>query len=354
MNVTNFKQEFQPYLDTFLEQKYDFCKTLTNDNFILDIIRYTKKVIGDSGKRIRPYVSYLIYKASGGMFDKEAIRILVSIELFHNFALIHDDVIDEGNLRHGVPTTHVYVSEKLRENKRIADYKHIGEAHAILIGNILLSWALEIICKNNFFPENRLLEVQKCLSLMFDEVMVGQMMDVDAMTREHNDENFLYQKTLLKTATYTFVRPMQIGAILANAEATVMQFCEEFGTALGMAYQIQDDYLDLIRLDTQKRTVFLDLKERQHTHFTQYIFQNGTDSEKEQLSNFFGKELTAADSEKVRSLFETSGAFAYGKEQIENYFSKAKKSLENSSLPPKFKVHFSELISFLQTRSTQT
>lgn len=352
MDITNFKQEFQPYLDSFLEQKYGFYKTLSDDTFILDIIGYTKNVIGTTGKRIRPYVGYLMYKASEGIEDKEALRILVSIELFHNFALIHDDIIDQAELRHGVPTTHRYVAGQLEKLKRIADYEHLGESQAILVGDFLHAWSQEIIYKNTFFSQDRLIEIQKCLGLMFDEVIMGEMMDVDAMTRESISDEFLYQKTLLKTATYTFVRPMQFGALLAKTDTSLMQFCEHFGTALGMAFQIQDDLLDLTQTSEHKKTVFLDLKERQHTYFTQHIQKNGTKKEKEVLQSLFGKTLKESDAEKVKNLFEQSGAFEYGRKKMQEYFNQASNILHSSPLSAQYRKDFSDLIAFIQNRTS--
>ena len=95
-DLKQFKEIFDPILNSFVNKKIEGFQKNTKDVFIKDFVLYSKNLITGGGKRIRPYITYLSYKSFGGKNEKEIMNILVSMELFHNFCLIHDDIMDKG------------------------------------------------------------------------------------------------------------------------------------------------------------------------------------------------------------------------------------------------------------------
>lgn len=316
-DIKLFKEKFDPYLIEYLNKKTQSINKYTKDPYILDYINYAKKITLAGGKRIRPYIAYLMYQSLGGKEKEKILNLLVFLEVFHSSCLIHDDIMDKAKLRHGIETSHIYIGNKLKKGKRIGELDHVGNSQAILLGDILLTWSQEIISLNNDFDQKILQKVKTSFYEMFDEVIVGQMIDVDITTRDKVSKNLIDEKTRLKTAGYSFVKPLLIGAALSgNINKNIETFCKEFGLRMGIAFQTQDDLLDIISTDKQlQKTTSLDKSQNQHTYFTYF------------------KSLEA------------------GKEIIETNFNEARVLVKNLSINEHAKKKFFDLIEIIQNRT---
>ncbi len=330
MDIVSFKRRFDPILGVVLDKK---MKALTRDPYILEIAKHGRTLVMEGGKRIRPYLAYIAYqsakrKAQSVKSDKEILEILVGLELFHAFALVHDDIMDRGKDRHGVPTAN----------------RKFGDAQAILLGDLLFNWASEIIAPT---------KGQAVFVQMVDEVILGQMLDVDAIRRDRVSDGFVQDKMRLKTASYSFIRPMQLGAALAQSEKrkaqSMMGFCERFGLPLGLAFQIQDDLLDLTASSKKLgKSAMNDVKEGQKTVFTQCASRKPVN--RAFLNKMKGKNLNVADRKRIKEMFEESGAIEYGTKLMEKYFVEAEEVLRGMSTASA--RAFQELISFIRVRAS--
>ncbi len=253
-DLKEFKKTFDPILKQYLDRKTEAFSKNVNDPFILDIIAYSQKLIGSGGKRIRPYIAYLMYKASGGKETQKVLEFFVSLELFHNFALIHDDIMDKDSMRHGVQTVHEYVKEKLRKEGRSGDLNHIGNSQAILLGDLLLAWAFSVFDEVHL-DEDKLRSAKLFFNKMANDVFLGQMIDIDITSRKDIPKELADKKDKLKTASYTFIRPLQIGAALIKTDENTEKLCEDLGLNLGLAFQLQDDLLDAENTETRKGAI---------------------------------------------------------------------------------------------------
>lgn len=355
MNIVDFKKKFDPYLIKFLDKKFLQYKSYTKDPFILSLISHSKKLVMSAGKRVRPYVAYLMYKSAGGKEDEKAMKLFTALEFFHNFCLIHDDVIDRGSERHGVITLHELVQGKLREESRLGNISHIGNSQAILVGDLFFAWASEIFNTCRDFNSKKSLDARLAFNKMIDEVIIGQIIDVDITTRDTVGSDLIEEKMILKTAKYTFSRPMEIGLALAGSKKALNVFCENFGVCLGIGFQIQDDMLDIVSTPGElKKNIFSDLRERNHNFFTQYIFDFGTEEEKKELRKVFGGKvaLLNGDRERVIDLFESSGAIKNGIKTYESYFDSARKALSKVKISKLYKDKWFELVDYIEKRSS--
>lgn len=351
MTIQEFKQTFVPYLDRAIEEKFSTYTQYTNDTGILNMVSYAKAIIG-GGKCIRPYMAYMMYESLGGKNSDRVMDAIVTLEIFHACALVHDDIIDKGATRHGTQTVHMFVSEMLQAEKRWSqDYDHIGNGQAILVGNLLHVWSIERFSHYSDLPNHA--EAWQYFMKMIDEVIIGQMIDVDIMTRDRVDTSLIETKMLLKTAGYTFVRPMQIGVALAGKSAEMEDFCVQFGQALGLAFQTQDDILDLVA-DPGKiqKSVLSDIREHQHTFLTQYVFENGTKEDIRDLSAVWGSEIRPTDQQAIVGLFERTGALDFAKTKVQEYLQQARELVEkNTELDQMGKESLVFLVDYIGNRS---
>src|SRR3990167_6489467 len=322
MELEEFKREIDPLILDFLDRKIKNLPSHANKN-VDYYLEYLKKFLTE-GKRIRPYLAYTTYKAYGGKKDNEVIRFLIFLELFHAFALIHDDIMDKADKRHNIPTAHEYIKSGALNNKKI-DALHFGNSEAILLGDYLYTMTNEILSGNKDFSDKILDDVRKIFFEMNDEILLGQMIDFDITLVEKAKLADIVDKTILKTAYYSFIRPMHIGAALTGRHFDE-KFFIDFGKALGLAFQTQDDLLDIKYDESQThKSSFNDIAARQQTVFVYHVFHKGSKSQKDLLSRYFGKKLNNSEKLKLRKIFEDSGAINYGEKIMKENFNQARK-----------------------------
>ena len=177
------------------------------------------------GKRIRPRLALLGALAVGGAEEK-VLPAALALEVFHNFTLLHDDVMDKAEVRRGRPTVHI----KWNENT------------AILSGDQMLIEAYKLLGN---VPENKLAGVLRLFNKMATEVCEGQQLDVDYEQQEHVTIADYMKMIRLKTSVL-LATALQIGAYIADGTEAEQQALYEYGINLGLAFQIQDDYLDCL------------------------------------------------------------------------------------------------------------
>jgi len=176
--------------------------------------------VGRKGKRIRPLLFLLTYRALGGnksWGDKSLIQAALSLELLHAFVLVHDDLIDRSEKRRGLPTFHKLVEQR---QGRMSHAERTGQGVALVVGDLLFALAVETLQQSSFDPGPRQQALGRLLSYVTDtgvgeifDILLGAR-DIGRVTREEIELTYL-----LKTTRYTFEAPCVIGALLAGASA---------------------------------------------------------------------------------------------------------------------------------------
>lgn len=307
MNLASFRDRFEPHLRRFLSQKQHSLSEYTEDTALQAMLGEPLHLVEAGGKRIRPLLCYLGYVLAQGDDEAAIFEASVMLELFHVFALIHDDIMDRGQERHGVPCVHKSI-ERVLEG-RIGDIPHVAVSQAMIIGDLLFAWSVDALFSSSFSAEKKI-AAHRVFQTMCDEVMVGQMLDVDLTTRDHSSLSEIRQKMALKTAGYTFVRPLQLGMALGNNSTRCQEFAKVFGVSLGIAFQIQDDILDAFgSIEKTGKTPLSDLRDHQHTLLTQFMLERGTADDRALLMQVWGAESLSTNAiEAVRAAYVRSGA----------------------------------------------
>ncbi len=334
MDLSSFREQFEPHLRRFLHKKEQDIARYTRNIFLQHLCTEPRRLLEAGGKRIRPLLCYAGYLAGGGRDNEAALQATVSLELFHAFALVHDDIMDRGEDRHGVPTVHRSIEGLLRQEVRRGDVPHVALSQAIIVGDLLFSWAIEALSLAAF-PEARLAAARQALFTMSDEVMIGQMLDVDLTTRTRSSAEELREKMVLKTAGYTFRRPFEIGLALAgNEDKRLSTFAEVFGSALGLAFQIQDDLMDAFgTLEETGKTPLSDLRDHQHSYLTQHLVEHGAKEDRELLDRLWGgTHLTDQDVHAIRKAFIRSGAYQSARVACLTEYTAAEQALREADL----------------------
>ena len=340
MDLASFKTTFDGILEQYVTQKIEQSKHLINDKHINKFIEYINTFIFSGGKRIRPYGLRITYTWFGGQNEKAILNFGIIFELLHSMALIHDDIIDQSDKRHNAMTMHTYIQTLLKGNPQA---KHVAEWQALLIWDLLLSRVYELRFKNHEFDDHLLFKARQNVHSMIEEVILWQMIDVDLTISGPAALSLIDKKNTYKTASYTFTRPMLTWAILAWASEEQQQLIQELGTYMGMAFQMRDDYLDIMGGDTTKNA-FRDVQEGQQTYFSNYIFEKGSEEQKALLQSCMGKELTEEQIKDLQAMFAASGALDFGKEWVKNYSQKARSVLEKLQINDEAKASFLGLI----------
>lgn len=324
MNIQEFKKEFDVRFFAYIEKKISSYKNITTDKQIQLFLKYIQTYTKE-GKRVRPYCAYIAYTESNKKITDAVWSVMISLELIQTFALIHDDVIDNSSLRRGLPTVHEYI--KQQSNDVASDATHYANMQAVLVGDLVYTLAFDVLCGADIKPAVRL-KIQTLL----EEVIVGQMLDVRlAYQKEPVAKKTIMQKMQYKTARYTFARPFEIGALLGGLSAEKQAPFFALGEALGIAYQIQDDALDIFGDEVKiKKNTFDDMREGQQTLATEYFYKKASQKDLQLFEQFFGKDFSKEEGSVLKSLLHTYAVDAYLQKEAQKFFAVAEESVSTA------------------------
>src|SRR3954447_4670210 len=194
------------------------------------------------GKRLRPAFCYWGWRGAGGADDEPIVAVAASLELFQAAALIHDDVMDASDSRRGRPSLHRQVSALHRRHGWLGSPEAFGVAGAILGGDLCLSWCDEMYAGSGLDAE-ALHRGRAVWDRMRTELMCGQYLDMLASVRAETSVEQARHVIRYKSANYTVAQPLLLGGTLAAAPAPLLSAYDDYGLALGEAFQLRDDVL---------------------------------------------------------------------------------------------------------------
>ncbi|MGV8908403.1 MAG: polyprenyl synthetase family protein [Propionicimonas sp.] len=294
------------------------------------------------GKRLRPaFCCWGYLAASGGTeVPDHVVRAAASLDLLHVSALVHDDVMDGSDTRRGVPAAHVQLARRHAAAGQRGDSEAFGRAGAILLGDLLLMWSVELFTECGA-PSGALALAQPLLAAMRAEVTGGQFLDITAQTRPPLDargdpESVLAQVRRVvehKTARYTVVRPLQIGAALGGAGVELLDALGRYGSPLGRAFQYRDDVLGVFGDEARTgKPAGDDLREGKLTVLIAKAMAGASQSEAERLDALLGSTLSADQVSEARGIIADSGALAATEQEIEDATAEALSALKSAGI----------------------
>src|SRR5690554_3313275 len=307
------------YLERYREEVSSFIDTVELNKKPEELYAPIDYILKIGGKRLRPILTLFASEVFGAS-SKEAIYAAVAIEMFHNFSLIHDDIMDEAPLRRGNETVH----ERWNLNT------------GILSGDAMLILAYQYF--ENYKPEV-FRELAKLFSRTALEVCEGQQLDINFETR--NDVTISEYIKMIEYKTAVLVgAAFEMGAIVAEASPENRQAIYDYGKYLGIAFQLQDDYLDAFGdTETFGKQVGGDILENKKTFLYLKAMKKGNSDEQKELTEWFS--TTANNGEEkikqVKLIFENTNATEDIQTEIRKYTDKAIDILNKLAISDNYK-----------------
>lgn len=305
MEVMDILKRYSSQVDGEIEKALDTVDPET-------LYDASKHLVKAGGKKLRPSLVLISSEAVGGRVEG-SLKTAAAVELIHTFSLIHDDIMDQDEMRRGKPSVHTLWGEPL----------------AILAGDIIFSLAFELIVQTHQedIPSHRVIEalwtvVDSCI-----KICEGQACDMgfegkfDVAEKEYL--NMIYKKTaaLISAATRS-------GAILGGGSPQQVEALAEYGRLIGMAFQIQDDYLDVVSEEQQiGKPVGSDIVKGKMTLMVVHTLSQASEQDKNTLISIL-KEGGEENVEKAIHIFEKYGSINYTRDIALENVGKAKEHLE--------------------------
>ena len=310
-----------------------------DNEFIKESLEELKR-LSSGGKRVRGY----LVKLGAMLFGKDDdsyIDLAAALEIFQTAILIHDDIIDEADKRRGMDTIN-------------AKYKgHIGISKAICIGDLGFFISYRIINNANISKELKD-EIIKVYSKTLHNTVNGEIVDVELPLKDINyhkcmSDKIIYDIYVNKTAWYTIIGPVLIGAASAGASECDKQKLIEIGTNLGIAFQIKDDLLGLYSNAFDMGKTLNDIKEGKQTIIYKYAIDHANLDDLKIIEKYYGNtNVTTKENKIITELFERLGARKYAEDLVIKYTNKGIKIIDDMDV--KNKKEFTEFANYLLNR----
>ena len=337
-----FRDQVQQVLDAFLDERESELAPLGPDAGRL-IAEARTSVSG--GKRFRAAFCHWGHRAiRPEPADPAALaRACASLEMLHASALVHDDYMDASDTRRGRPATHRAFEAEHRAAGWRGDPEQYGAAAAILLGDLLLGWAGDLLRHSGFGAE----EVAPGLDLFErcrNEVIAGQFLDVSVQARAHADVDTAMTVLRYKSAKYSIERPLHVGAALAGAGPARIEQLSRFGLPLGEAFQLRDDLLGVFGDPAETgKPAGDDLVEGKRTVLVALALDSAPRADAERLDSALGTPLSDADVDELRAIIDASGARAQVEEVIGSLAEHAVDALRAADVDEEARVVLTEL-----------
>jgi len=325
--LRDFKARFDPKISAYFDTVEANAKE--EDALITEALRHVRALTLAGGKRLRPACMFYGYLAGGGADEEAILETAVSIELLHTFLLVHDDIIDRDDFRHGEPTLHRRYAEFGRKHFPDRDVEHFGNSIALIVGDLLSAMSNDIIFRAPF-PQERIFEALSRLQSVVSYTVIGQAQDIYMEYRREATEEEILRMYKNKTARYTMERPIQMGLLLAGDQGTLADRLSGYALPLGIAFQIQDDILGVFGSEVKiGKPVGSDIQEGKLTLLVAYALERGTREQQEELRRILslGTNLGPEDVERFRSLLAETRSLERAREMAQRYIREGKWAL---------------------------
>ncbi len=318
-------------LSRIFEEKFNTRHFPVHTNSLYDPAQYILQL---GGKRVRP-VCVLMGNELFDEINPDAYHVATAIELFHNFSLIHDDIMDKAPLRRGMDTVHT----------------KFGESTALLAGDVMLVQAYDYLNKI------KQAYLQKIIFLFNDTaraVCEGQQLDMDFEKRTIVSLDEYVQMITLKTSVL-LAASIKLGAILGGAGQGSQQHLYEFGKNLGIAFQVQDDYLDAFG-EPEKfgKLVGGDIIANKKTFLMIHAMEVATEAQKKELELLMNNGLANKEEKvsKVLQVYKDCKVDDWARQLKEKYLQTALQHLEDTAVVSVRKKPLKDLAEFLIQRES--
>ena len=333
-------------LASVLDQQLDYWNGF--DPRLGEAVGELSRMVTSGGKRLRAAFCYWAWQGNGGDPSDEELVINVgaAFEFLQVFALIHDDIMDDSDTRRGTKTVHVNQAERLAELGWRGEPRRYGEGVAILVGDLGHTYADQLT--NGISEQGRRLWDELRI-----ELNLGQYLDMRSAASGDLDLDTARQVVTFKSALYTVVRPLQVGASLQNgADTALLEQLDHFGRPLGRAFQLRDDALGVLGDEARLgKPVGDDLREGKPTELVAFAKANANAQQAEVLASIGSPNLTAEQVGELVTVLQDTGAVQQNEAEIGRLVADATKVLADIPLTDEAKTALQSLATYVAART---
>lgn len=322
LEIAQYQKDFQEFLESKI--------WVREPKNLYEPIDY---IIALGGKRIRPILTLLVSDVFSGS-SKPALNAALAVEVFHNFTLIHDDIMDDAPIRRGMKTVH----EKWNVNT------------GILSGDAMLILAYQFF---EAYPPHIFQKLAKLFSKTALEVCDGQQLDIDFETRTDVKIEDYIEMIRLKTSVLV-AAALQMGAIVSESSEEDAQHIYSYGLNLGLAFQLQDDFLDTFGdTETFGKQIGGDIIENKKTYLYLKTLELASESDKQKIKHFYSKKLDDNTFKilEVKRIFDKYDIPFHVQKLIKFYTDKAFESIEGLTISEEKSQLFKSFGNYLMSRN---
>jgi len=347
--LTQYQNQVNKRLESFFDEKIEESARISD--YTREIVVTAKEYTLRGGKRLRPIFCIYGYKCLSDANIEEIMGASISLELIQSYFLIHDDIMDEDELRRGKQTFHIVCTAMCERLFGKTKSHKFGEDMAIVAGDLLEAYGEEVLANSPFKSEY----VKKALAAYAEivkNVGYGQILDIATERKGSFNEDDILTIHKLKTASYTIEGPLHIGALLAGADEADLGILSNYGIPLGLAFQIQDDILGLFgSAEKTGKPVGSDIREGKKTLLILHALESCAEEEKELVLNALGNEhVTAEEIDAIRAIIRRTGSLDYSKNLVAELTDKAVRAIKESEFRIEAKEFLINIADFIGNR----
>ena len=330
LDADDLRPRVQKAVDDFISTQREILDGVSDD---LDPLVEAVTDLLSGGKRLRPAFCWWGYRGAGGADTEEALRAAAALEFLQACALIHDDVMDGSDTRRGMPSAHHRFAMLHRGSEWLGSPEAFGVGAAILLGDLCLSWADELLLTSGV-PAEHLNAAKRVYDEMRTELMAGQYLDLLEQARGGGSVERAMRVVRFKSAKYTIERPLHMGAALAGADADVMAAYSGYGLPLGEAFQLRDDVLGVFGDPGETgKPAGDDLREGKRTVLIATAMARATPAQAAQIRRHLGDPgLDATGVALLREVIADTGALNHAEQLITSLTDQALAALASVDL----------------------
>ena len=356
-DVEDLRARVQAVLDDVLARQADVLHAVSPD---LDPLVEAAADLNRGGKRLRPAFCYWGWRGAGGPADgadgDAIVRAASGLELFQAAALIHDDVMDDSDTRRGMPAIHRRFADLHRGESWRGAPERFGQAAAILLGDLCLSWSDELLSGSGL-DDAALARGRPVFDQMRTELMGGQYLDMLEQARPGSPNEAAdraRQVIRYKSAKYTIEHPLLLGGALAGASPELLASYSAFGLPLGEAFQLRDDVLGVFGDPEQTgKPAGDDLREGKRTVLVAFAMEKASPQQQALMRRHLGDpRLDAASVEALCEVIVETGALAEVERLVESLVAEAAAALDTSTVAEPARGVLVQLIAAATARRT--
>ncbi|HSE61653.1 MAG TPA: polyprenyl synthetase family protein [Candidatus Saccharimonadales bacterium] len=335
--VASFKEQLAGYKSLLEPDVAQFCERFEQEvqqdfgDYSLEAVKAFTSILTRGGKRVRGSLVMAAYEMAGGTDLSRVLPVARAMEILQVYLLIADDIYDRSLTRRGGPTAHVMMRDLHQSNHWRGDAEHFGESVAS---------CATLIASNVAMEEITLAPLSDCAKVAILRIVnkalritdYGQINDIvnEAVGTVATSQ---VERTLIwKTAYYSFIGPLQIGAIAAGAKESDVASLHNYGLHMGLSFQIADDILGTFGNEAESgKSTMDDLREGKMTVLVSHALQHASRAGHRELRSYLGKsDLTLAEYERCKQIITETGSLAYARDMAVSHGKIAIEALENA------------------------